>query len=95
MSGEYAMASRSLLRLADQAGTTIRVSCGELWITQEGDPRDYYLTAGQSLTLTSQGTVLATAICRSWVSVTPPPPRESAAQRLLKLLAGLALPRAA
>jgi hypothetical protein len=95
MNDQYTMAPRSLLRIDDQAGTTIHVACGELWVTQEGDTRDYYLTAGQSLTLTSRGTVLATAICRSRVNVTSPSRRESAPQRLVKALASLALPRAA
>ena len=95
MNDQYTMAPRSLLRIDDQPGITIHVACGELWVTQEGDTRDYYLTAGQSLTLTSRGTVLATAICRSWVNVTSPSRRESARQRLVRALASLALSRAA
>jgi hypothetical protein len=89
MSNEYPMARRAVVRVDDQPGTTIYVWSGELWVTQEGDARDYYLTAGQSFTVAADGTALATAMCRSWVSVTPPAPRASRAQRLVKILASL------
>jgi hypothetical protein len=70
--GSYAMARRSVLRVVDEPGTVIHVRSGELWITQEGDVRDYYLTAGQSFTVRCDGTALATAMSQSEVSVTPP-----------------------
>jgi hypothetical protein len=95
MSASYAMARRAVLRIDDEPGTVIHVWWGALWITQEGDARDYYVTAGQSFTVSRNGTALATAMSRAAVSVTPPAPRENRAQRLVKLLAGLALPRAA
>lgn len=90
MSGVYVMAGRSVLRLERQPGTVIRVCSGAVWLTQEGDMRDYYLTAGESLTVKCDGTVLATAIGRSEVSVSARVPRGSRAQRLVKLLASLA-----
>lgn len=94
MASQYPMARRSVLRIDEQPGTVIQVWSGALWLTQEGDTRDYYLTPGQSFTVTSRGTALATAMHRSWVSVTPPPRREGRAQRLAKLLAGLAFAHA-
>jgi DUF2917 family protein len=89
MCGEQAMARHSVLRIDDQPGTKIHVWSGAVWLTQEGDARDYYLTAGQSFTVERGGTALATAMCRSSVSVTPAAPRESRAQRLLRILASL------
>ena len=94
MSDEFAMARGAVLRIDDEPGTTIRVWSGALWVTQEGDLRDHYLTPGQSFTVDRDGTALATAMHRAWIRVTPPPVRESRAQRLVKLLAGLALARA-
>jgi Protein of unknown function (DUF2917) len=93
MSNEYALPRRAVLRIEDEPGARIHVWSGELWLTQEGDIRDHYLTAGQSFTVTCGGTALATALARSRVSVTPPR-RESRAQRLVKLVAWLALARA-
>ncbi|HET7363224.1 MAG TPA: DUF2917 domain-containing protein [Burkholderiales bacterium] len=94
MSGEFAMGRGAVLRIEDQPGTTIRVCSGALWVTQQGDVRDHYLIPGQSFTVDRDGTALATAMHSAWVSVTPPPRRESRAQRLVRLLAGLALARA-
>jgi len=94
MSDEFAMARGAVLRIDDEPGTTIRVWWGALWVTQEGDLRDYYLTPGQSLTVDREGTALATAMHSTRVSVTPPAPRESRAQRFLKLMARLAFAHA-
>ena len=94
MRGEHSMPRRGVLRFEDQPGTMIRVWSGELWVTQEGDARDYYLTAGQSFIVSRKGTALATAMSRSRVSVTPPTPRESRAQRFFKLVVRLAFAHA-
>jgi hypothetical protein len=91
---EHAMARHSVLCFDDQPGTKIHVWSGAVWLTQEGDIRDYYLTAGQSFTVSCKGTALATAMSRSRVSVTPPPLREGRAQRFFKLVARLALDHA-
>ena len=90
MRDEFAMARGAVLRIEDEPGTVIRVWSGALWVTQEGDQRDHYLTAGASFTLDRDGAALATAMHSARVSVTPPPPRESRAQRFLKLMARLA-----
>ena len=49
------LAARSVHRIEDGKG--IRVSCvrGSTWITQEDDPRDLILTAGQSVVLDRPG----------------------------------------
>ena len=68
---ELDMARGTYLRFDDEPGTSIHVWSGALWITQEGDARDHYLTAGQSFTIDRTGTTLATAMHRACISVTP------------------------
>jgi len=85
MSEEFTMTRGSLLRIEDEPGTSIRVWWGALWVTQEGDARDYYLTAGESFTVDRRGTALATAMHSARISVTPPKV-ERHTPRLLQLL---------
>ena len=48
-----------LLRLElRQPGAWVLCTAGILWLTQQGDPDDHFLTTGQSFTLTRPGTVL-------------------------------------
>ena len=72
MSEQFTMTRGSVLRIDDEPGTTIHVWWGGLWVTQEGDARDYYLTAGQSFTVDRRGTALASAMHSAQISVTPP-----------------------
>ncbi|MBW8906231.1 MAG: DUF2917 domain-containing protein [Betaproteobacteria bacterium] len=84
MTDEFPMARGSVLRIEDEPGTSIRVWSGALWVTQEGDARDYYLTAGQSLTVERRGTTIATAMHSARISVTAPE-GERRTPRLLQL----------
>jgi hypothetical protein len=56
-----ALAARSVHRIENAKG--IRVSCvrGATWITQESDPRDLILAAGQSVVLDRPGLAVAYA----------------------------------
>jgi hypothetical protein len=47
-----------------EQATQLEVVCvaGVVWITQEGDPRDLFVAAGQSLTLSPRGLTLVTAL---------------------------------
>jgi uncharacterized protein YjiS (DUF1127 family) len=47
-----------VLRLHDAAGRHVGVACGNVWVTQERDPRDRVLGAGSSLRLTRDGLTL-------------------------------------
>ena len=49
------------LKLRDAAGHTVVCRAGTIWITQENDPRDIYLSAGESFTFDRPGTVLISA----------------------------------
>ncbi len=46
------------VRLKPQDGAVLTVKSGRLWVTQTGDPHDYFLEAGQQLRLRHTRTVL-------------------------------------
>jgi hypothetical protein len=62
----------SLLRIEDGAGVLVHVWEGEIWLTQDGSPRDHMLTAGQSFQVDRGGAALAHAFRRSVVSLSSP-----------------------
>ena len=47
-----------------QPGPNVMCTAGALWLTQEGDPHDYILKAGQSFTLNQRGIVLVQGLPR-------------------------------
>lgn len=53
---------RGMLKLSDRIGDRVDCLDGSVWITQEGDPRDVVLDAGQSFTLDRGGTVIVCAL---------------------------------
>ena len=64
-----ALAARSVHRIENAKG--IRVSCvrGVTWITQESDPRDLILAAGQSVVLDRPGLAVAYAFKDAVITV--------------------------
>jgi hypothetical protein len=46
----------------DQRGETIRCLKGVVWVTQESDPQDYILEAGDTFRVTRRGAVVAQAM---------------------------------
>ena len=50
-----------LVELNDARGTTLRVTRGTLWLTQDQDTRDIVLSAGNVFTVERQGLTLAEA----------------------------------
>lgn len=70
MSTSYVMARGRVLRIEDAAGSVLHVRSGAVWLTQEGDRRDYYLPAGSSLRLDREGLALAQATRHSSVVLT-------------------------
>lgn len=49
----------------DHNGVRIRCRSGKVWITQEGDSRDYILGTGQQVELAQRGRVAVTALMES------------------------------
>ena len=66
---ELAMNRGGMLKIQDGRGVVIEVKRGMLWLTQEGDSRDRYITAGDWLRLDSDGLTIANALKRSFVTV--------------------------
>ena len=56
------LAKGEILRIDDAKGHSVVVASGMLWITQEGDSRDIFLTDGDSFVFDRRGTALAQAI---------------------------------
>ena len=46
----------------DRRGDVISCTNGTLWVTQEGDPRDYILEQGRNFWVTRSGTVIVQAL---------------------------------
>jgi hypothetical protein len=42
----------------EQPGTRVMCTAGALWLTQQGDPLDHFLEAGQSFSLDRHGVIL-------------------------------------
>jgi hypothetical protein len=68
--GGIGMARGSLARIVDGRGLAVEVWDGELWITQERDPRDYFVRAGELFKAERDGLVLAYALRASHVTLT-------------------------
>ncbi|MCX7890934.1 MAG: DUF2917 domain-containing protein [Burkholderiales bacterium] len=56
-----ALARQGVTTLADARGARIVAVSGLFWITQDGDPRDYMLAAGEDLEITTDGAVVIEA----------------------------------
>ena len=68
--GGIGMARGSLARIVDGRGLALEVWDGELWITQERDPRDYFVRAGERFEVKREGLVLAYALRPSHITLT-------------------------
>ena len=52
-------------------GKTVVCHSGSVWVTQDGDPRDVILRAGESFTLDRKGPALLQAFAPGSISITP------------------------
>jgi hypothetical protein len=59
----------NMVRIKDGRGLMVRVVSGEVWITEEGDPRDRFVTAGRHVRIVSSGVTLVSALSRSSISL--------------------------
>ena len=51
----------NLISLPDAEGSTVAVLWGSVWLTQDGDSRDYEVNSGESFTIRGDGLVLISA----------------------------------
>lgn len=56
------LAKGALLRQRDARGHGVAVFSGRLWVTQDGDPRDHVVDAGESLRFDRDGLVIMQAL---------------------------------
>ncbi len=60
---EIELDGSELLKLdLEQPRASVTCTAGTLWLTQQGDPQDYVLVAGQTFTLSQRGTVLVQGV---------------------------------
>lgn len=72
--GGIHMARGTLARIEDGSGVWIHVWDGALWITLEGDRRDYFVKPGDSFELGRDGVTVVYAQRRTVVTLTAPVP---------------------
>lgn len=58
----------AVLRIEEGAGMVLSIHFGAVWLTQEGDSKDYYLSDGQSFRLDREGVALLTVMRRACIS---------------------------
>lgn len=56
------LAPGKTLKVRDAVGCTLTCCAGTVWVTQENDARDIFLTAGQSFTFDRIGAALICAV---------------------------------
>lgn len=61
---------KQLVMVRDGLGHSIVCDSGSVWVTQEGDPRDIVLGAGEAFTLDRPGTALVLAFEPGAISIT-------------------------
>jgi hypothetical protein len=66
------LAQGKLVSLADAEGSTVAVLWGKVWLTQDGDRRDYDLSAGDSFTINGDGLILVSALENSALTILQP-----------------------
>ena len=87
--GATALPRGSLLLIEHGRGVQIELWDGELWITQEGDNRDYVIRAGSSFRVEREGIVLANSLKGARITLTAPVPAHYA-ERIVLTLSGSA-----
>jgi hypothetical protein len=83
------IARGSLARLQDAKGLRVEVWDGELWITQEGDRRDYFVKPGMFFLLGRSGVALAYALQRTQLTLSAAVPAYYARRISISLPDGL------
>ena len=83
MQGSLDLVRGNMVRIEDGRGMLVRVTSGSVWITQAGDPRDRFVSAGGRFRVASRGLTLISALSRSTIALSSPcEPRASWFMRL-------------
>jgi Protein of unknown function (DUF2917) len=89
--GSMGMPRGSTLRIDDGCGMLVYVWEGELWLTQDGSPKDHLMHAGEKFRLDRGGAAVAYSLRRSVVTLSSPKPG-GYARRIGLTRAGAAAP---
>jgi hypothetical protein len=76
--------AREVIRLYDPRGARVECIRGEVWITQNRDPEDYFLAANDALMLDRPGLALIHAQAPSEVVLSEPAPRPRLRQKIAR-----------
>ena len=66
---DLCLAAGQLLSLDDARGMRILPSAGTLWITEEGEPRDFVVGPGEAFVVTRAGRTLVQAVAPARVAL--------------------------
>ena len=78
--GNIRLERGGFVRIQGGSGTQVRVDSGEVWITQEGDPRDHLVPAGGRFIVASNRLTLVSALGGSNLEMRTPRKRSYAAR---------------
>jgi len=70
--GRLDLVRGNMVRIEDGRGMLVRVTSGGVWITEEGDTRDRFVSAGGRFRVVSSGLTLVSAISRSTIALSSP-----------------------
>jgi hypothetical protein len=91
-SGSTTLPRHVSISLHDRAGDRIECVAGVLWITQDRDPRDIVLRAGESFRLDRNGRTVVFALADARFALHRAAPGKALAPRLLTALRGWLAP---
>lgn len=67
--GKLDLVRGNLVRIKDGRGMLVRVISGSVWVTEEGDPRDRFVSGGSTFRVASSGLTLVSALSRSTIAL--------------------------
>ena len=64
-----ALGAGDVVTLDDARGVRIEARTGTVWVTEEANPRDHILVAGQALVVSRAGRTLIQAMQPAWIAL--------------------------
>ena len=71
----FALEARRMMALTNAEGAEVKVLTGQVWLTTDGDLRDFFLVPGDAHRIARDGLTIINAFEPSVVHVEPPQPR--------------------
>ena len=70
--GRLDLVRGNMVRIEDGRGMLVRVTSGSVWITEEGDTRDRFVSAGGRFRVESGGLTLISALAPRTIALSSP-----------------------